>query len=262
MSQQIKITTNHLPPPWSELSYTEIMARPNGQLINGGRSSWVYRFVDGENICFLKRYTYQKIHWRYCWQKSQVRREFENLEKIKRAQLGCKTIEILAYGEQRRCRILTDAFLLSREVADNERLSLFLCSNRDHPQRQLVVKNVIQLGQKIIESDLAITDLFFRNLVVVPKNADLHLLDVQYCDRNRQRAEIKTYPQLWSNILLFFTLEEQNQAAKMLTPHLPYNLDELNKRAQQFIYKEKKRKAAELAFIENYQFSSDLKESN
>ena len=251
MSRHINITTNLLPPPWQKFSYEEIMTRPDGQLINDGRSSRVYRFEDGGDVCFLKRYTYQKIHWQHCWQKSQVRREYENLEKIKQADLDCDTIEILAYGEQRRCRVLIDAFLLSREVAGNERLSLFLGSNRDHPQRQLVVEKVIQLGQKIIESGLAVTDLFFRNLVVVPKDAGLYLLDVQYCDRNRRRAEMKTYPQLWSNILLFFTLNEQNLAAKMLAPQLPYNLDELDTRAQRFLKKEKKRKAAELAFIEN-----------
>ncbi|MCD6430506.1 MAG: hypothetical protein J7L57_04720 [Deltaproteobacteria bacterium] len=243
--------TAPLPLPWQKLSYKEIMTRPDGQLINGGRASRVYRFIDGNEVCFLKRYTYQKIHWQHCWQKSQVRREFENLEKIKRADLGCNTIEVLAYGEQRRCRILIDAFILSREVAGNERLSLFLGSNHDHPQRQLVVEKVIQLGQKVIESGLAITDLFFRNLVVVPKDAGLYLLDVQYCNRNRRRAEMKTYPQLWSNILLFFTPDEQNLAAKILLPHLPYNLNELELRAQQFSHKEKKRKATELAFIEN-----------
>ncbi len=227
------------------------MTRPDGQLINDGRSSRVYRFEDGENVCFLKRYTYRKIHWQHCWQNSQVRQEFENLEKIKLADLGCETIEVLAYGEQRRCRILIDAFLLSREVTNNVRLSLFLGSNSDHPQRQLVVEKVIQLGQKIIVSGMAITDLFFRNLVVVPEDASLYLLDAQYCDHNRRRAELKTYPQLWSNILLFFTPEEQNLAAKMLLPHLPCNLKELNTRAQQFIRKETKRKAAEVAFIEN-----------
>ncbi len=251
MAHQIIVQTPSLPPPWQELSYEEIMIRHGGKLINDGRSSRVYRFEDEGNVCFLKRYTYQKIHWQHCWQKSQVRREFENLQKIKQADLGCDTIEIIAYGEKRRCRVLIDAFLLSREVADNERLSLFLGSNRDHPQRQLVVEKVIQLGQKIIESGLAITDLFFRNLVVVPKDAGLYLLDVQYCNRNRRRAEMKTYPQLWSNILLFFTLNEQNLAAKMLAPQLPYNLDELNTRAQQFLKKENKRKAAELAFTEN-----------
>jgi len=251
MSNHINIKTNLLPPPWQELSYAEIMTRPDGQLINGGRASRVYRFIDGKEVCFLKRYTYQKIHWQHCWQKSQVRREFENLQKIKQADLDCNTIEILAYGEQRRCRILIDAFLLSREVTDNERLSLFLGLNHDHPQRQLVVEKVTQLGQRIIESGLAITDLFFRNLVVVPKDANLYLLDVQYCARNRYRAKIKSYPQFWSNILLFFTPDEQNLAAKMLVPHLPYDLKELDTRAQPFIRKETKRKIAELAFIKN-----------
>ena len=207
--------------------------------------------LTGRASVFCKRYTYRKIHWQHCWQRSQVRREFENLEKIKRADLGCNTIEILAYGEQRRCRILIDAFLLSREVAGSERLSLFLGSNRDHPQRQLVIEKVLQIGQRIIESDLAITDLFFRNLVVIPKNAGLYLLDVQHCDRNRRRAEMKTYPQLWSNILLFCTPAEQGLAAERLVPHLPYDLNELTKRAQQFLRKEKKRKAAELAFMTN-----------
>ncbi len=251
MSQQIKITTNHLPPPWPELSYAEIMARTDGQLINDGRSSRVYRFVDGENICFLKRYTYRKIHWQHCWQKSQVQREFENLEKIKQAGLGCEIIEIMAYGEQRRCRVLIDAFLLSREVPDNVRLSLFLGANPDHPLRPLVIEKVLKFGEKVIESGLAITDLFFRNLVVVPKDARLYLLDVQDCPRNRRRAEMKTYPQLWSNILLFFTPGEQELASERLLPHLPYSLNELNVRSQQFIHKETKRQTNELAFVKN-----------
>ena len=225
------------------------MTRPNGQKINGGRSSQVHRFDDGENVCFLKRYTYRKIHWKDCWQESQVLREYENLKKIKQADLGCGTIEILAYGEQRRYRVLIDAFLLSREVCGSERLSLFLGSNYKHPQRQLVIEKVLQLGLEIIKSGLAITDLFFRNIVVVPKDADLYLLDVQRCDHNRRRAEMKTYPQLWSNILLFFTPAEQQQATEILGPHLPCSLDKLNTKAQQFIQKETKRKKIELAFM-------------
>ena len=248
MSRQIITTATPSPPPWHELHYEEIMTRSGGQLINDGRSSRVYRFVDGGNVCFLKRYTYRKIHWQHCWQKSQVLREYENLKKIKQADLGCNTIEILAYGEQRRYRVLIDAFLLSREVYGSERLSLFLGSNYEHPQRQLVIEKVLQLGQKIIESGLAITDLFFRNIVVVPKDAGLYLLDVQRCDHNRRRAKMKTYPQLWSNILLFCTPSEQNQAAEILGPYLPYSLNELSTKAQRFMHKETKRKTIELAF--------------
>ena len=53
MSNHIIAQTTPLPPPWQELSYGEIMTRSGGQLINDGRSSRVYRFVDGESICFL-----------------------------------------------------------------------------------------------------------------------------------------------------------------------------------------------------------------
>ncbi len=248
MSRQIIPTATPLPPPWHELHYEEIMTRSGGRLINDGRSSRVYRFVDGENVCFLKRYTYRKIHWQHCWQKSQVRREHENLKKIAQAGLGCGTIEILAYGEQRRGLILVDAFLLSREVEGGESLALFLSLNSDHPQRKIVLEKLFRLGKEIIKSGLAITDLFFRNIVVVPEDAELYLLDVQRCARNRRRARMKSYPQYWSNILLFCTPVEQKLAAETVLPHLPYDLKELTKRAQQFIHKEKKRRAAELAF--------------
>lgn len=164
MSRQIIPTATHSPPPWHELHYEEIMTRSGGWLINDGRSSKVYRFVDGENVCFLKRYTYRKIHWQHCWQKSQVRREYENLKKIAQADLGCSTIEILAYGEQRRGLILVDAFLLSREVEGGESLALFLSLNSDHPQRKKVLEKLFRLGKEIIQSGLAITDLFFRNM--------------------------------------------------------------------------------------------------
>ena len=250
MSHQIITTTSHLPLPWAQLSYDEIITRPGGQLINGGRSSNVYRFTDGNDICYLKRYTYQKIHWQHCWQKSQVQREYENLQKINRADLGCDIIEILAYGEQRRCRVLRNAFLLSREVHDSRRLSLFLASNPDHPQRKTIIEKVLGLGQRIIESGLAITDLFFRNIVVDQQDCRLYMLDVQHCDHNRRRAKLKTYPQLWSNIRLFFTAKEQQQAAEILGPLLPYNLKELNLRAQQFLHKEAKRKTTELTFAD------------
>lgn len=51
---------------------------------------------------------------------------------------------------------------------------------------------------------------------------------------------MKTHPQYWSNILLLCTPEEQKLAAETVLPHLPYDLKELTKRAQQFIHKEKK----------------------
>ena len=251
MSAKIKLTSPALPSAWRKLSYDEIMTRPDGQLINNGRSCRVFRFVDGEDICFLKRYNYRKIHWHHCWQKSQVRREYENLNRIKAANLACKTIEILAYGEQRHNLCLNSSFLLSRAVDKGESLSLFLSLNPYHPQRRTIIIKLLQLGQAIIKSGLAITDLFFRNLVIVPDSATLYMLDVQRCDRNRRRARRKSYPQFWSNILLFCTPEEQQLAAEMLANLLPYSLKELNNKAQQFITKEKKRQASELEFIKN-----------
>ncbi|MCD6292084.1 MAG: hypothetical protein J7M09_01340 [Deltaproteobacteria bacterium] len=249
MAQRIIITTPLLPLPWSKLSYEEIMTRSGGQLINDGRSSRVFHFADKNATCFLKRYTYRKIHWKYCWQKSQVRREYENLKKIEQTGLDCGIIEILAYGEQRRRRVISDAFLLSREVTDGESLALYLSLNNDPAQRRIVLEKLFRLGQEIVKSGLAITDLFFRNIVVVPKTAELYLLDVQRCEYSKHRARVKSYPQYWSNVLLFCSPAEQTLAAKRLIPHLPYSTAELTKRAQQFIPKEKKRKAAELAFL-------------
>ena len=247
MSQKLTQVAAYLPTPWSNLSYAEIMNRSGGQLIQGGRSSRVFRFIDDHEICFLKRYNYRKIHWHHCWQKSQVQREFENLKKIKQANLSCETIEILAYGEQRRWgRILTDAFLLSRAVADGESLAFYLGTKPFHPQRRTILNKLFQLSREIIKSRLAITDLFFRNLVVVPPKATLFMLDVQYCNHNRRRAHYKSYPQLWSNILLFCTPEEQKLAAKIIEPSLPFTMEKLNHRAQQFIGKERKRQMAEL----------------
>ena len=247
MSDKIKLTNPDIPLPWRELSYGEIMTRAGGLLINDGRSSRVFRFADGENICFLKRYNYQKIHWHHCWQKSQVRREYENLNKIKTADLDCEIIEILAYGEERHGLFLHTSFLLSRAVIKGESLSLFLGLNPFHPQRRAVIIKLLELGQKIIKSGLAITDLFFRNLVIVPESATLYMLDVQRCDHNRRRARKKTYPQFWSNILLFCTPEEQQLAAEMLATVLPCSIMKLHAQAQQFIVKEKKRQAVELA---------------
>ena len=250
MSTRIILTTPQLPLPWQKLSYDEIMTRPGGRLVNDGRSSRVFHFVDGDDSCFLKRYNYQKIHWHHCWQKSQVRREYENLEKIKQAGLSCETIEILAYGEQRHNRILKSSFLLSRAVEKGESLSLFLSLNRNHPQRRAIIANLLHLAQEIIGSGLAITDLFFRNLVVVPDSATLFMLDVQRCDRNRRRARRKSYPQFWSNILLFCTPEEQRLAAGKLASVLPYSIDTLHHETQPFLAKERKRQKTELAFAQ------------
>jgi hypothetical protein len=72
------------------------------------------------------------------------------------------------------------------------------------------------------------------------------MLDVQYCNHNQRRAQYKSYPQLWSNILLFCTPEEQKLAAKIIEPALPFTMEKLNRRAQQFINKERKRQMAEL----------------
>lgn len=195
MTNHIKLTTTSLPVPWCELSYHEIMARSGGQLFNDGRASRVFRFSDGAETCFLKRYTYHKIHWSHCWQKSQVRREYENLNQIKQADLGCEIIDILAYGEQRQCRILKDCFILSRAVANGESLALFLSTQPNHPQRRVVLENLCQLAKTIIKRKLAITGLFFRNIVVVPEQSKLFLLDVQYFDNNQRRALNKSYPQ-------------------------------------------------------------------
>ncbi len=248
MSTRMILTTPALPPAWQKLSYDEIMTRSGGRLVNHGRSSRVFHFIDGNDSCFLKRYNYRKIHWHHCWQKSQVRREYENLNKIKAAGLGCEIIEILAYGEHRDKLCLKNSFLLSRAVEKGVSLSLFLDLNPYHPQRRAVIIKLFQLAREIIKSGLAITDLFFRNLVVVPDSVTLFMLDVQCCDRNRRRARKKSYPQLWSNILLFCAREEQQLAARMLEPVLPYSINKLHQKAQQFILKEKRRQAAELAF--------------
>ncbi len=245
MTKQI-ICKADLPEPWQNFSYDKILFRPGGELINDGRSSRVFRFIDGENVFYLKRYLYHKVHWQHCWHKSQVKREFENLEKIKQAKLGCDTIEIIAYGENRRFRILTSAFLLSREIRKGERLSLFLSTKPDHPQRKPVIEKIISLAKNIVIQKIAITDYFLRNIVVVPQEAKLFLLDIQRCDRNRRRALKKSYPQLWSNILLFFSPEEQELAAQKLLPLLPYRRNELDILAQKFIPKEKKRKLSEI----------------
>lgn len=240
------IRKTDLPEPWQNFSYDKILSRPGGELINDGRSSRVFRFIDGENVFYLKRYLYHKVHWQHCWQKSQVKREFENLKKIKRAKLGCDTIEIMAYGEKRCFRILESAFLLSREIINSERLSLFLSTKPDHPQRKPVIEKTIALAENIVTQKIAINDFFLRNIVVVPQEAKLFLLDVQHCNGNRRRAFKKSYPQLWSNILLFFSPEEQEFAAQKLLPLFPYSRSKLDILAQKFIPKEKKRKLSEI----------------
>jgi len=241
------ISSPPLPRPWADFSYDDFMNRSGGLLINGGRSSRVFRFVDKEGACYLKRYTYNKIHWRYCWQKSQARQEYENLEKLKQTSLGCSTIEILAFGEKRDGRILRSAFILSREVAGSQRLSLFLDENQS-PKRKPVIDKIVRFGAQLIRSGLALNDLYFRNILVIPESAEIYLLDVQHCALNRKRARLKTYPQLWSDILLYFTPDEQAWAAARLKAELPYNLKELRHRAEKFLPREKKRKAAELAY--------------
>lgn len=234
-----------LPAPWDELNYEAFMARPGGCLVNDGRSSRVYRFDDPETTCFLKRYRYRKIHWRHCWEKSQVVREYENLEKIRQAGLGCRTIEILAFGERRRFRALLDAFILSRAVPDGVRLSLFL-TDPTADNRAAVVEKLVAFGERVIESRLAITDLFFRNLVAVPETVELYLLDVQHCSYNRRRAAGKSWPQFWADCELFLTPEEKEFAATRLEKVLPEPFTALAERARAFIPKEERRRRQEL----------------
>jgi hypothetical protein len=238
-----------LPEPWAGLSYGGILARPGGELVNDGRSSRVHLFRDGPEACYLKRYRYRKIHWRHCFEKSQVQREYENLASFRRAGLACETIEILAWGERRRGRILLDAFLLSRAVPGGVRLSLFLANEPDHPCRAAVVEQVIAFGAQLIESRLALCDLFFRNLVVVPESARLHILDLQRCSfHNPGRAARKSWPQLWADIEIFFTPRERQQAAARFRPLLTAaGLAQMVSRARHFLPKERKRRAQEQA---------------
>ncbi|NPA24717.1 MAG: hypothetical protein GXO34_02695, partial [Deltaproteobacteria bacterium] len=241
-------TTGTLPEPWRQLTYNDIIHRQGGQLVNDGRSSRVYRFPDENGNFYLKRYLYRKIHWRHCWEKSQVEREFENLERVRQANLGCRVIEILAYGDRRRCTVLLDAFLLSREVPGSHRLSLFLATLPDHPERPAIVAKIITFAERVMEKQLALTDLFFRNLVVVPETAELYLLDIQQCRRNRKKALRKSWPQLWADIELFFTPAERALAAERLGPILGKAFPELRQRARTFIPKEKRRKEFELEY--------------
>jgi len=247
MLTRTRITTpGTLPEPWRQFTYNDIIHRRGGQLVNDGRSCRVHRFPDERGTCYLKRYLYRKIHWRHCWEKSQVVREFECLEKVRQAKLGCRIIEILAYGERRRCTVLLDAFLLSREVPDSRRLSLFLATGHEDPRRPAIVEKVVALAAQVMEKQLAITDLFFRNLVVVPTTAELYLLDIQQCHRNRKKALRKSWAQLWADIELFFTPAERQLAGDRLGPILGPAFPELRRRARLFIPKERKRKELEL----------------
>ncbi|MEA3332543.1 MAG: lipopolysaccharide kinase InaA family protein [Pseudomonadota bacterium] len=225
------------------------MERRGGRLVSGGRSSQVYLFCDSGERFFLKRYLYKKIHWNFCWQKSQVCREYENLEKIRRCNLPCGVIEILGWGEQRYFRTVIDAFLLSRELAGGERLSLFLY-DREDLRRQAVIKALVKLIEAIIDQGLALTDLFFRNIMVVPETAELYLLDVQYCNHSKRRALSKSYPQFWSNVLLFCTHEEQRQIEERLALRLAKKIHKVVERAHFFMPKERKRQQAESKSLE------------
>ena len=237
-------TSNSLPSPWCELSYSAIMERGGGELVSGGRSSQVYLFCDSGERFFLKRYQYKKIHWHFCWQKSQVCREYENLEKIRRCNLPCGVIDIIGWGEQRYFRTIIDAFLLSRELPGGERLSLFLY-NREDVRRQSVINALVDLLLAVVDQGLALTDFFFRNILVVPETAELFLLDVQYCDHSERRAFLKSYPQFWSNVLLFFTQEEQRQIEERLALRWPKKFHRVAERAQVYMAKERKRKLSE-----------------
>ena len=239
---------NSLPSPWDSFSYAEFMNCRDGKLVADGRSSRVYLFTAGGERYFLKRYQYKKIHWRFCLEKSQVRREFENLEKLRRCNLPCRVIDVLAYGERRYYRTLVDAFLLSREVPGGERLSLFL-NHPDHPRRQSVLDALVGLVEEIMRQGLALTDFFFRNIIVVPEKAELYLLDVQRCDYSRRRAARKSYPQLWSNMLLFCTEDELRLARTRLSAEMSGGaMARLEKRARDFLPRERKRRREEIDF--------------
>ena len=223
------------------------MENPEGELVADGRSSRVYLFTAGGERYFLKRYQYRKIHWRFCLQKSQVCREFENLEKIRRCGLPCRIIDVLAYGERRYYRTLIDAFLLSREVPGGERLSLFL-NHPDHPRRPAVLDALIRLVGEVMRQGLALTDFFFRNILVIPEKAELYLLDVQRCDHSRRRAIRKSYPQFWSNMMLFCTEDELRLARTRLSAVWSGSMAALEEKAQGFLPREEKRRQEEMAF--------------
>lgn len=154
---------------------------------------------------------------------------------------------MLAYGERRYFRTLVDAFLLSREVPGGERLSLFF-DHLDHPRRQPVFDALLELAGEIMRQGLALTDFFFRNIIVIPEKAELYLLDVQRCDHFRRRAYHKSYPQFWSNMLLFCTADELQLARTRLSIVLSEPVEFLEQRARAFISREKKRQQDELIF--------------
>ena len=243
------VRTAPLPTPWNELSYTQIMTRSGGRLVNDGRSSRVHLFTDGNENCYLKRYRYRKIHWRHCFERSQVERETRNLEKFRRAEIKhCRTIEILAWGERRRGPILRDAFLLSRAVAGGVRLSLFLAAAPAHPRRTAVIARLVAFGAEVIRRRLALVDPYFRNLVVVPETAMLYILDLQRCARRPGLAARKSLPQFWADIEIFLTPAERERAEAAFRPLLPAGaFSRMRSRAALLIPKELKRRAQEEA---------------
>jgi hypothetical protein len=247
-----------LPIPWDGFSYFDILTGIRGELVSDGRSSRVYQFIYSGECYFLKRYQYRKIHWHFCWRKSQVRLEFENLEKIRRSKLPCKVIDVLAYGEQRYFCTLVDAFLLSRKVPGGERLSFFL-NHLDHPRRQSVLNVLLDLVEGLIRQKMALTDFFFRNIVVVAEKAELFLLDVQRFDHSVRRAHGKSYPQFWSNMILFCTTDELRQAKKRLTLLLSEGtFAKIEERAQSFIHREKERQQDEREFAKYLSAGDEL----
>ena len=155
------------------------------QIIKRSDSSEVRRVVlqagDHAHTLIIKKYWVTKPSqlWSGFWRgtflgRSKVRREFENLERLRNRGLDAPTP--VAYGEERRCRWLLRSFLISECVAEPMSLDLFI---RDHlpslpveerrRARRELVQRLAEYTQRLHTQGFVHQDYFWRNIILTGK---------------------------------------------------------------------------------------------
>jgi tRNA A-37 threonylcarbamoyl transferase component Bud32 len=162
---------------WLEALPTE---NSPGQVIKASVRRWVLRFAPG---VYLKEVRYHSVR---ALAKSVAGGNAcrEGAMLLRLARLGVPVPEVLAFGSQRRCGILTRDVLITKEVEADGSLLHFM--QKDHPslvfrtKRQVTadfadfIRNLHDLG--VIQRDLHIDNLMVRRLAA---GTDFVLLDAQ-----------------------------------------------------------------------------------
>jgi tRNA A-37 threonylcarbamoyl transferase component Bud32 len=165
-----------------------------GAAVTRSGSTEVRRLTVGEGpnrrILFLKKYWVNRPAqlWRGLFRgtffgRSKVRREYENLARLRR--WGLDAPPPVAYGEERCARWLLRSLLLSEGVPDPRPLDLFIRDDlpalppaqQRHRRRELILR-LADYTRRLHDHRFVHHDYFWRNIILTGQSLDhFHLID-------------------------------------------------------------------------------------